>query len=330
MPWTPQEFLERHNHGLSPAQASHAARQANAILRSGAPEGIAIATANKYAQHHRDAGGFMPGQGGGIGGATPAQTGSNPMMMNLIQRFAGLPNEKLAELATQMRGSPQGQVIQQLLAQRRMQPQNAPQPQQSPQQPVAQSAAPVQQAGGGATPGRAPGGDMGMSPSQATPWWSRADARMDTSEPSLGFLHGPTPGRADALDTTAPAGAHVIPADIVSGLGQGNSLAGAGRMEQIISTGPGGMPLPRGAHGRGPPRPPSPMREAKGGDVPKKEPENTPVLLSHGEYVVSPDDVLRWGRGDHKAGHAAFDAWIVAERARQIKKLKSLPGPVKT
>jgi uncharacterized protein YdaT len=52
MPWTPQSFRSKHNHGLNPAQSEHAAAQANAMLRSGVPEGIAIATANKYANAH--------------------------------------------------------------------------------------------------------------------------------------------------------------------------------------------------------------------------------------------------------------------------------------
>jgi uncharacterized protein YdaT len=52
VPWTAGEFASRHNHGLSKAGASHASRQANAILRSGGSERVAIATANKYANKH--------------------------------------------------------------------------------------------------------------------------------------------------------------------------------------------------------------------------------------------------------------------------------------
>jgi hypothetical protein len=49
MPWTGKEFANRHNHKLKGAAADHAAKQANAMLRAGVPEGIAIATANKHA-----------------------------------------------------------------------------------------------------------------------------------------------------------------------------------------------------------------------------------------------------------------------------------------
>lgn len=52
MPWTPSSFKATHNHGLNQPQAKKAAAMADAILKSGAPEGIAIATANKYADKH--------------------------------------------------------------------------------------------------------------------------------------------------------------------------------------------------------------------------------------------------------------------------------------
>ena len=57
MPWDPKEFASRHNKKLKGAAAAKGASIANAILRSGGDEGVAIATANKYAnkmQRHRD------------------------------------------------------------------------------------------------------------------------------------------------------------------------------------------------------------------------------------------------------------------------------------
>src|ERR1700693_5391395 len=47
MPWSGQSFASRHNKSLSGAGAAKAASMANAILRRGGDEGIAIATANK-------------------------------------------------------------------------------------------------------------------------------------------------------------------------------------------------------------------------------------------------------------------------------------------
>jgi uncharacterized protein YdaT len=52
MPWTGKEFASRHNKKLKGARAKKAASMANAMLRSGTDEGIAIATANKYANKH--------------------------------------------------------------------------------------------------------------------------------------------------------------------------------------------------------------------------------------------------------------------------------------
>lgn len=50
MPWSGKSFKARHNKGLTTAQARKASQQANAMLRDGVPEGVAIATANKHAR----------------------------------------------------------------------------------------------------------------------------------------------------------------------------------------------------------------------------------------------------------------------------------------
>ena len=44
MPWTPRSFKGRHWKSASPSQAKRAARIANAMLKKGASEGVAIAT----------------------------------------------------------------------------------------------------------------------------------------------------------------------------------------------------------------------------------------------------------------------------------------------
>jgi uncharacterized protein YdaT len=48
MPWSPGEFAHRHNKKLSGHAAVKASEMANAMLREGVPEHIAIATANKH------------------------------------------------------------------------------------------------------------------------------------------------------------------------------------------------------------------------------------------------------------------------------------------
>jgi uncharacterized protein YdaT len=49
MPWSGKSFGSKHNKKLPLAAAKSAARQANAMLKAGVPEGEAIATANKRA-----------------------------------------------------------------------------------------------------------------------------------------------------------------------------------------------------------------------------------------------------------------------------------------
>ena len=58
MPWTPKTFAKKHNKKLHGAAAKKAAEQATAMVKSGVPEGIAIATANKTGnrmQHRKGA-----------------------------------------------------------------------------------------------------------------------------------------------------------------------------------------------------------------------------------------------------------------------------------
>ena len=52
IPWTGKNFAARHNKKLKGPAAAKAAAQANAVLRSGVPEGEAIAIANKHAKKH--------------------------------------------------------------------------------------------------------------------------------------------------------------------------------------------------------------------------------------------------------------------------------------
>lgn len=341
MPWSGTDF-EKKNHSLHGAEAGHAARIANAILKRGESERIAIATANKYFERHDDGGNVSGtttgGYQGGPGGLQPSNQTSNPLTQGMIQRYASMPVERLQELSSMMGGSPQGQIIQRVLQQKRAMPQaTTPQQQPSPQQMPAPGQQPGQQPSGtmsvttaqhrgGATPRRDMGG--GMSLGTLDPSWARGELRSaDQGGGATGYLHGATSGRGDAILTTAPSGSYVIPADVIAGLGEGNSLAGANVMQKIISTGPGGIPLPRTGGRNTIPRPPPLPRDAKGGAVPGQR-EQTPVALSHGEFVVPPEHVAHWGGGDEKKGHAIFDRFVSEMRKQIIKTMQKLPGPV--
>lgn len=298
------------------------------FTRKGKADGGGIA-------YRDDGGGIAPENPvGSPGGITPSAQNMNPLAQSMIQRYAALPPEKLAELGARLNGTPQGGLIQRLLMQKRMLP-NAGQPQQPQQQTTP---APATYRRGGAMK-RDMGGMMSMS--EADPWWARREA----TESDSGFLHGTTGGRTDAVKTQAPGGSYVIPADVIAGLGEGNSLAGARVASAIFGTGPHGIPLPRFGGGKGPPRPPSlPRNEAElktGGTVPlfkerargggdKVADGNTAVDLSHGEFVLGPEDIKRrFGVADPKHAYPILDKWVVAQRKKQVDKLKKLPGPVK-
>ena len=57
-----------------------------------------------------------------------------------------------------------------------------------------------------------------------------------------GLIESDTSGRTDRLPMSVAADSFVVPADVIAGLGQGNTLAGARRMNEII-----GSPAPYGA-----------------------------------------------------------------------------------
>ena len=183
---------------------------------------------------------------------------------------------------------------------------------------------------------RAFGGADAVPMSAAEPWWARREASSDTAgAPSGGFgggfLAGTTGGRTDAVKTTAPGGAYVVPSDVIAGLSDGNSLAGAKVMDEVLRTLPYGISQQPKSRGMGAPRPPAAYREGQGfkaGGVGRDAGKPQPVALSHGEYVISPSDVLRIGRGNMKLGWKLLDEFVLETRKKTIDRLKKLPGPV--
>jgi hypothetical protein len=127
----------------------------------------------------------------------------------------------------------------------------------------------------------------------------RVGQALKRARVTVGAVMGRTGGRADALQVSVPAGAYVVPADVVAALGEGNSAAG---MEKLGKQ----FPVPR-------------ARRANGGAV--------PIHISDGEFVVHPDAVAALGRGDPAHGHDILDAFVLSTRNDHINHLKSLPGP---
>jgi hypothetical protein len=110
------------------------------------------------------------------------------------------------------------------------------------------------------------------------------------------------------VKTAVRGGSHVIPADVVSSLGQGNTDAGMTVLSRMFKSGPYGMAT-------------RVSRRADGGAV--------PVMVSHGEFVVAPEAVAEIGGGDQDRGHEILDKFIVGARSSAIETLKRLPGPAK-
>jgi len=120
----------------------------------------------------------------------------------------------------------------------------------------------------------------------------------------VGPIHSPVAGRTDHLPMHVPSGSYVIPADIVSALGEGNTMAGFRTVKTMFSKAPSGA-------------------YAEGGSVG----DPVAIVAAGGEYVLTPDEVAWAGGGNMDTGHRALDQWVKQTRAETISTLKKLPGP---
>jgi len=137
-----------------------------------------------------------------------------------------------------------------------------------------------------------------------------------------GLFQGSASGRSDTVNATVPSGAYMIPADVVSALGDGNTESGAKVLDGLIPM--NGDEAPQGGITAG---------LAKGGIV-RPEPQKggiagnpTPIKASNGEYLVSPPRVAALGGGDINHGHDILDEFVQEVRQKNATKLKKLPKP---
>ena len=114
----------------------------------------------------------------------------------------------------------------------------------------------------------------------------------------VGPIHSDVAGRTDHLPINVPSGAYVIPADIVSALGEGNTMAGFRDLNDMFGS-----------------------QKLSGDEEPVE------VIVAGGEYILSPDTVVSIGGGDMDRGHSELDKFVKMKRAETIKTLKDLPGP---
>lgn len=135
---------------------------------------------------------------------------------------------------------------------------------------------------------------------------------VDNPQPEkihVGPIHSAVAGRTDHLPVHVASGSYVIPADIISAMGEGNSMAGFKVSDRIF-------------------------RDPEGDREPHKNPafadvETVPVVVAGGEYIISPQDVIHLGGGSMEDGHRMLDEFVTQYRQKTIKTLKNLPPPKK-
>jgi hypothetical protein len=143
-----------------------------------------------------------------------------------------------------------------------------------------------------------------------------------TTKVHSGPIHSPVAGRTDHLPMHVASGSYVIPADIISAMGEGNTMAGFKVAQNIFSTPFMGAGTPYG--GRGLPYGAPMPHKAAGGST-----GTVPIVAAGGEYVIDPKSVEHLGGGSLDDGHKILDEFVKQMRAKTVKTLKSLPGPKK-
>jgi len=146
--------------------------------------------------------------------------------------------------------------------------------------------------------------------------------------PGVHLINSSVPGRTDRIPMQARTGSYVIPADAVSGMGQGNTMAGAKMWGALISHSIGPMGIANTIKQRSLKAPslrmPSPkVKFAEGGDT-----EYTPIITAGGEIVVDPEIVHALGDGDPEAGKKMLASSVMEARKHTVRELKKLPRPI--
>ena len=134
--------------------------------------------------------------------------------------------------------------------------------------------------------------------------------QMPTNTPTTdavhnGAIHSPVAGRTDHLPMHVASGAYVIPADIISAMGEGNTMAGFKVAKEIFGD------------------------EVAQGNVGSRSQDAVPIIAAGGEYVIHPDNIKALAGGDLDAGHKILDAFVKKMRAKTVDTLRKLPGPQK-
>jgi len=171
-------------------------------------------------------------------------------------------------------------------------------------------------------PHKAFGGHMPEFMKPRVPHIPKAPRIPQPAKFHTGPIHSAVAGRTDHLPTHVPSGSYVLPADIVSAHGEGNTMAGFKNIRRMFSGAPyGGGAAPYGQSGGVYGQMPG---KADGGSV-----EGVPCVLAGGEYVLAPHEVAWAGGGDMATGHKVLDDYVKQYRGKTIKTLTNLPPPRK-
>jgi hypothetical protein len=164
------------------------------------------------------------------------------------------------------------------------------------------------------------------------PWYTRAEER-GIMHPE-GLIASTGAGRTDVHNMGVPSGAYIVPADVVSGLGEGNTLAGSSVIDRMMHSNPYGIQSGgRRGGGMGIPRPPAPYKEpadnfqleSRGGRA-KDHGEPVQIVAAGGEHVIYPQTIIQ-KFGSLKHGHQVLDKWVIKTRKDTIDKMKKLKPP---
>lgn len=177
------------------------------------------------------------------------------------------------------------------------------------------------------------------------PWYTRSEERGMNMQPQ-GLVKSNGAGRTDVHSINVPAGSYVLPADVVSGLGEGNTLAGSSVIDRMMNTLPFGIQGKKIGKGSGPPRAPAgpPLSEehpygmteglpageahARGGKAKAPQSGAVPIIVAGGEHILYPQTIIQ-KFGSLQKGHAVLDKFVVGTRKQTIGEMRKLKGPKK-
>ena len=181
---------------------------------------------------------------------------------------------------------------------------------------------------------------FGMRSGLAEGGYTKTTTVEGTPMPHVGPIHSHVAGRTDHLNMHVTSGSYVVPADIISAMGEGNTMAGFRNARMSLSGAPYSQksPIPYGQnfpfYEQSSPEPYGQGETPYGAELPAKKAAGgatslVPIIAAGGEYVLSPEEVANIGYGDLDDGHKILDRFVKKMRKDTIRILQSLPGPKK-